>query len=275
MLERVAPITLALALVLSGVASAQRGAQPAPTTAQYGPQMDETAVVYPSGAIPLLLLHEKGQTTSALASKAKVLQREGFTVFNLEWKPASGKKGIFPAETEQIETAVAYVRAHAAQWSVDPSKLVMVGASRGALLALLVGERENALARGTVKAVVSLSGQVNPQASIERARRGELESVMTGTLAQAFGCTKDLSSCPEAYVREWSPLDKVTSSAPAMLLAASESERRAWVPDQFEAAEALHTAGVAASVSVASAGHGFGYWGQVRAQAIAFLRAQA
>ncbi|HXP28315.1 MAG TPA: alpha/beta hydrolase, partial [Solirubrobacteraceae bacterium] len=233
------------------------------------------AVVYPGGTTPLLLLHEKGQAASALASKAKALQREGFTVFNLEWKPATGKKGIFPVETEQIEAAVSYVRAHAAQWSVDPSRLVMLGGSRGALLAMLVGERENTLARGTVKAVGSLSGQVNPQASIERARRGELESVMTGTLAQAFGCTKDLSSCPEAYVREWSPLDKVSSSAPAMLLAASETEHRAWVPDQFETAEALHAAGVAASVFVTSSGHGFGYWGQARAQVIAFLRAQA
>jgi dipeptidyl aminopeptidase/acylaminoacyl peptidase len=151
----------------------------------------------------------------------------------------------------------------------------MVGASRGALLAMLTAEHENAVAPTTIKAVVALSGQVNPEASIERARRGELAPEMTGTLAGTFGCTRELVSCPEAYVREWSPIRGVTASAPPMLLAASETEQRAWAPDQVEMAEALHKVGVEASVLEPTRGHGFSYFGVVRDQAVAFLEANA
>jgi acetyl esterase/lipase len=259
------------ALLLPSAAIAKK-----PTTSrgvQYGKQATETATVYPGGPVPLLLLHEKGEPSGALASKAGYLQSSGFTVFNLEWEVAPGKAGIFPFESNQIQEAVTYIQVHAAKWSVVSRDLVMVGGSRGALLADIAAERANAAKPGSVRAVASLSGQVNPQASIERARRGELVKVMTGNLAEAFGCEHDLSVCPEAYVREWSPLLNVTSSAPAMFLTASVDERRASAPDQTEMAEALHRRGVQASVLIPDGGHGYGYWGEVREPLVAFLNA--
>jgi acetyl esterase/lipase len=258
-------------LLLPGAASAKK-----PTTSRgvvYGKQAGETATVYPGGPVPLLLLHEKGEPAGALSSKAAYLQDNGFTVFNLEWEVAPGKSGIFPFETNQIQEAVSYVQGHAAKWSIVPADLVMVGGSRGALVAMLSAERANAARAGSVRAVAALSGQVNPQASIERARHKELVKVMTGNLAEAFGCEHDLSVCPEAYVREWSPLLDVTASAPAMFLTAATDERRASAPDQFEMAEALQRHGVHASVVIPDGGHGYGYWGQVREPLVAFLSA--
>ncbi|HTA05718.1 MAG TPA: alpha/beta hydrolase [Solirubrobacteraceae bacterium] len=271
-MNRLAVTTIAVALLLlPSTAIAKKS-----TTARgvlYGKQAGETATVYPGGPVPLLLLHEKGEPAGALASKAGYLQSSGFTVFNLEWEVAPGKAGIFPFETNQIQEAVAYVQGHAAKWSVVPGDLVMVGGSRGALIAMLAAERANAAKPGSVRAVAALSGQVNPQASIERARRKELVKVMTGNLAEAFGCEHDLSVCPEAYVREWSPLLNVTSSAPAMFLTAATDERRASAPDQFEMAEALQRRGVHSSVVIPDGGHGYGYWGQVREPLVAFLSA--
>jgi dipeptidyl aminopeptidase/acylaminoacyl peptidase len=268
-------LALALPVTASGAKRSAGGGAKASTTVNYGPEPDETATIYPAGPTPLLLLHGKGVAADSIRNQAKFLQSEGFTVFDLEWGEKSrGKGGIFPFASGQIEEAVAYVRGHGGR-AYDPSQLVMVGGSRGALLAMLTAERENAVTHGTVKAVVALSGQVNPEASIERARQGELAPTMTGTLAETFGCTKELVSCPEAYVREWSPILDVTESTPPMLLAASEAEMRASVPDQYEMAEALHRVDVQASVLVPSSGHALGYWGEVREQVVAFLEANA
>jgi dipeptidyl aminopeptidase/acylaminoacyl peptidase len=242
---------------------------------RYGARLADQAVVFPGGPSPVLLLHEKGETATTVRGPAKYLQAAGFTVFDLEWSEPRGEGGIFPADTEQIEEAVSYVRNHARELSVDPNTLTMVGGSRGALLSMLVGERENLKVPGAVKAVVSLSGQVNPQASIERARRGELAPSMTGTLTQTFGCTHELVYCNEAYVAEWSPIDNVRAGAPAMFLAASENELKAWPADQYEMAEALRAVGVNAEVVIPTYGHGFDYFGRVREPAVAFLLANS
>jgi dipeptidyl aminopeptidase/acylaminoacyl peptidase len=236
----------------------------------YGPEATDTAAVYLAGRVPVLLLHEKGQTWTMVRGQASSLQNAGFTVFDLEW--SATHHGIFPYETNQIEGAIAFVRAHAAAYRVDPERLAVVSASRGALLALLATERANAKAPGTVKALVALSGQPNSEAAIERARRGELAKVMVGNLADAFGCDKELAWCPEEYVYEWSAINKASARSPAMFLAASEAERRAWVADQYEMAAKLERLGVAAQVVVPPEGHGYGYWGQVRDAVFGFLR---
>ncbi|HEX3452393.1 MAG TPA: alpha/beta hydrolase fold domain-containing protein, partial [Solirubrobacteraceae bacterium] len=265
-----------VASVFVGACAALAVAAPgASASIRYGAKSEDQAVIYPGGPSPVLLLHEKGETATSVSGPAKYLQSAGFTVLDLEWAEPRGEGGIFPADTDQIKEAVSYVRSHARSLSVDPNKLTMVGGSRGALLSMLVGELDNRAAAGTVKAVVSLSGQVNPQASIERARRGELAPVMTGTLAQTFGCTHELAYCDEAYVAEWSPIDNVRAGAPAMFLAASEDELRAWPADQYEMAEALRAVGVNAEVVILDEGHGFGYFGRVREATVAFLLANS
>jgi acetyl esterase/lipase len=262
-------VAVAFAFAFAGTAQASEP----DSVASYGPQAADTAAVYLAGPVPVLLLHEKGQTATMVRWQANSLQNAGFTVFDLEW--SSTHNGIFPYETNQIEGAIAFVRAHAADYRVNPEMLAVVSASRGALLASLATERANAKAPGAVKALVALSGQPNSEAAIERARRGELLKVMVGNLADAFGCAKELSWCPEEYVREWSAINKASPQAPAMFLAASEAERRAWVSDQYEMAAKLEQLGVPAQVVVPAEGHGYGYWGQVREAVFGFLREHA
>lgn len=264
-MKRLALTTAVLVLAIADVTSAGAAGT---TTVQYGKQAEETAVLYPAGPVPLLLLHEKGQTANTIKGQAKTLQSEGFTVFDLEWESERGE--ALPLSVGQIQDAIAFARSQTL-FPVDPNSLVMVGGSRGALLGLLAAERANNASPGAVKAVVSLSGQVDPQAAIERAQRGELAQGMIGNLAQAYDCTRNLSTCLPSYVREWSPIDTVTRRAPAMFLAASEGERKAWPSDQYEMAEALRRAGVESSVAIVEEGHGYGYWGKIREQGIAFL----
>jgi acetyl esterase/lipase len=263
----VAALAAFFVLACAGVASAKKQ----PPTVTYGASAADAATIYPAGSTPVILLHERGKSASSIKGVAKYLQEQGLTVFALDWEEPRGEGGIFPFDTKQVEEGIAYVGAHAAQWKVNPGKLAIVGGSRGALLAMVIGERANDSAPGTVKVVVSLSGAANPKRSIERARNGEGAKKELGALDSAYGCSP--RSCDEAYVSEWSPVDHVDANAPAMYLVASEFEHRAWPVDQTQLANELQAVGVAATVNTPSVGHAFAMWAKVRTPAIAFINA--
>ena len=176
----------------------------------------------------------------------------------------------------QIDEAIAYVQLHAAELNVDPSRLAMLGGSRGANLSLLTSLEENAAAPGTVKAVVDLSGDADPAKQIERARNGELSKTVARKLSNVYGCEPVLKSCPMAYIERWSPIAQASTSAPAMFLAASEAEKlTASLADEYELRERLDELGVPAEVFAPEKGHGFSYWKSTRPGAMAFLAAHA
>jgi hypothetical protein len=262
------------ALVLLPAATAQ--AEQSTYTVHYGPLEDDYAIVHPApGGVPLLLLHEAGYSTAQTEAIAFGIQREGaFTVINLEWDESQIAGGIWEYDVGQIEEAVEYVRLHAAMLGVDASRLEMLGGSRGANLAMLAALEMNATAPGTVKAVAALSGDADPMSQIERARRGELTFGIPLKLSRVYDCRPILKSCPTAYIRRWSPIEKASASAPAMFLAASETETRtASLADEYALASRLEGAGVVAEVFAPPSGHGFAYWKAARPPALAFLLA--
>ena len=125
---------------------------------------------------------------------------------------------------------------------------------------------------GTVAAVASLSGDVNPAKQIERAQRGELVEAVALKLSRAFACRPILKSCLMDYIEQWSPYVKASASAPPQFLAASEAERRsASLSDQYELAAKLAEVGVPAEVLAPLNGHGFAYWKAARRPALEFL----
>jgi hypothetical protein len=262
----------ALVLVPAGTSQAE----PAAYTVHYGPLEDDYAVVHPApGRVPLLLLHEAGYSTEQTEAIAFGIQREAaFTVINLEWDESPLSGGIWEYDVGQVEEAVEYVRLNAVALGVDANRLEMLGASRGANLAMLAGLELNAAAPGTVKAVAALSGDADPISQMERARRGELTFGVPLKLSRVYGCRPILKSCPTAYIRRWSPIEKASSSAPAMFLAASEAETRtASLTDEYALAARLQEANVAAEVFAPLNGHGFAYWKAARPPTLAFLLA--
>jgi dienelactone hydrolase len=273
-----------LAFALSS-ASAQ-ASKVVPQTVGYGPAPAQFAELYAGGPATVLLLHENGETWKAVSPYAEQLRLAGFTVVDLEWEKVKEKVGseVWGPLTSQIETAIGYVRSHAAALGVDPARLAMVGGSRGANLSMLTALNVDLAEPGTIKAVVSLSGDANPRAQIERTthelENGEpVDKKALNKITKTYGCEKKLTNCPLGYVAEWSPFQKVTEtpageSAPAMLVMASKEEQTtANSADQQALAEALQADGVTAEAVIPQSGHGFVYWGQVREHAIEFLRA--
>jgi hypothetical protein len=275
---------LLLALAVAVPAGAQARTMAVAQEASYGTGGSAFFVVFPAGPSAVVLLHENGQTWKTVHGQAEALQRAGYTVLDVEWEQVAEKIGsqIWGPLTERIEGAVGYAVAHAGELGIDPNRIAMVGGSRGANLALLAGPALNAKAPGTIKALVSLSGDVDPLSQLERAQSAlalgeEPNAKVVRKFTTTFGCKEGLRKCPTDYIAKWSPLQKAKgptgASEPPTLLAASLTEEyTAEWEDLRPMTEVLEGHGVPAVALIPERGHGFTYWGAVYPNVLAFLR---
>jgi acetyl esterase/lipase len=67
------------------------------------------------------------------------LARHGYVVASINYRLSPGWK--FPAAVEDVQAAIDYLESHAAQLSLDSTRLVLLGRSAGGQLALLAGYR--------------------------------------------------------------------------------------------------------------------------------------
>src|ERR1700730_1545780 len=82
------------------------------------------------------------------------LSDAGFAWFSINYRLAPQYK--FPAEADDVEAAVRFVKAHAAKYKIDPRRIALIGESAGGHLVSYVGARNRPDSR--VAAVVSLYG---------------------------------------------------------------------------------------------------------------------
>jgi acetyl esterase/lipase len=86
----------------------------------------------------VLQLHGGGWragSRAAVHSRCRELARHGFTCFAVEYRLLP--EAPWPAPLEDVRAAVTWVAGHAAEWDVDPARLVLQGYSAGGHLALL------------------------------------------------------------------------------------------------------------------------------------------
>lgn len=82
------------------------------------------------------------------------LRDAGFAWFSINYRLAP--QYHFPAPTDDIEQAISFVKAHAAEYKIDPQRVTLIGESAGGHLVSYVGARNPPGSR--VAAVVSLYG---------------------------------------------------------------------------------------------------------------------
>ncbi|MCE3201122.1 alpha/beta hydrolase [Paenibacillus sonchi] len=63
--------------------------------------------------------------------------KDGFVVASAQYRLSS--QDIFPAQLEDVKEAIRYLKTHASQYNIDPTKVGLWGDSSGAHLALLAG----------------------------------------------------------------------------------------------------------------------------------------
>jgi len=117
----------------------------------------------------VVLLHGGGWTSfdkSTMSGMGSFLARSGFVAFAVDYRLTHGSENLWPAQLDDVQRAVRWIRANAAKYGVDPYRIGGWGHSAGAQLAALLGmedTRDNsdaALAKysSKVQAVVDFAG---------------------------------------------------------------------------------------------------------------------
>lgn len=99
----------------------------------------------PARSVPaIVLLHGGGWAggdRSNMLSRAELVARHGYVAVTVEYRLAG--KAPFPAQLQDSKCAVRFLRAHAAQFGVDPQRIGVWGCSAGGHLASMIGLTEN------------------------------------------------------------------------------------------------------------------------------------
>jgi acetyl esterase/lipase len=84
----------------------------------------------------------------------------GYVVFSINYRLSSDPGGTWPAQVEDVQKALRYVRANAARFRIDPTRIASLGMSAGGHLATMVALRDDpAGPAGRVRVAVNLDGE--------------------------------------------------------------------------------------------------------------------
>lgn len=135
---------------------------------------------------------------------------QGYTVVAIDYRHAP--QHAFPAQIEDVRTALTYLKAHSADLGVDLTRLALMGRSAGAQLAAIAAYQQPPVV--PIRAVINYYGPVDLKAGYEAPpvpdpidSRAVLESFLGGTPAQV----------PDLY-RQASPIHYVQPGLPPTLL---------------------------------------------------------
>jgi acetyl esterase len=163
----------------------------------------------------VVMIHGGGWRAGDKASwapEAGKLAERGWVAFSVNYR--LDEPSLFPAEVDDVQTAVRWVRAHAREYGVDPDRIAALGESAGGhltamLAALGEGDRDTG---ARIRVGAAWSPPVDLTA-LARARGDEWAN-------RVMGCT--LGSCPQRLA-DASPITHVDGSdAPLYLVNSTE-----------------------------------------------------
>jgi acetyl esterase/lipase len=211
---------------------------------------------------------------------SEYLAEQGFVAFAVGYR--SALDAPYPAAIDDVRQAVAWIRAHAREFGVDPRQIAALGWSAGGHLAGLLGTLgRGPLDRGTrIRAVVSWSGPMNLVPLLDESNDEPDPSIpskvptvdLREVVVTFLGCTAP-GPCEEA-ARRASPIVHLDPTDAPMYLANSVDEVIP-VRQARQMASALTAADVAFELrEFPGWHHGAGYGANTKMmnEAIAFIR---
>jgi len=148
-------------------------------------------------------------TPSANADFSRYMAARGYTVFAIDYRHAPRYR--FPAQLEDVQTALGFVREHATEYEADGDRIALVGRSAGGHLAMLAAYQPDA---PPIRAVVSYYGPFNLTAGYADPPQPDPINVRAVLRAFLGGPPAEL---PALY-RTASPATYVTRPLPPTLL---------------------------------------------------------
>jgi acetyl esterase len=200
--------------------------------------------ILPDGQGPhpaLLVVHGGGWRSGdkrQFGRPAQMLAEAGFAVFSANYRLAPpGGEWHYPAPVDDLRMAMLWIRAHAAEYGADATRVGALGGSAGGNLVLMLGTSGEP-GRDRADAVVSWSGPTDFR-TLGGARGDAIA-------ANYIGCT--LAACPEIWDAA-SPLSHVDAGSAPSYIVNSDMELTP-LQQATDMAAALERAGVPVTLRV-------------------------
>jgi acetyl esterase/lipase len=201
---------------------------------------------------------------------AQQLARAGYVAFSLDYRLVDAATGShrWPAQLDDVQRAVRWLRAHAADYGIDPMRVGAYGWSAGGQLAALLGTRDTrdgtaplASYSSRVVCVVDLAGDVDLAAYTQPPTLHEVVALLGGTPQEV----------PERY-RDASPLSWIDGRSAPFLVVHGALDDVVPIDQSRRLVAALRGAGVEVQfVELDDAGHDGLAWARVGSPTLAFL----
>lgn len=189
-----------------------------------------------------------------MRSMASFLARSGFVAFAVNYRLFTGKENFWPAQFDDVQRAVRWIRANATKYGVNPDHIGAFGHSAGAQLAALLGmeaTRDNSdslLAKysSRVQAVVDVSGPTDFTTNHDADGDAFFASFFGGDFAQHAQLWRDAS-----------PVFHVSKSVAPFLIFHGTLDNDVAIAQAQELADKLKQAGVPVKFVTVKDGHTF------------------
>jgi acetyl esterase/lipase len=204
-----------------------------------------------------LLIHGGGWTSldkSTMRSMGQFLALHGFVAFSVDYRLLQGAENRWPAQLDDVQRAVRWIRANATRYGVNPDRIGAFGHSAGAQLAALLGmedTRDNSDSRlanysSRVQAVVDVSGPSDFTADNTRENGPFLKNLLGADYAQH----------PEIW-REASPAFRVSADTAPFLIVHGTQDQSVPISQAEELFKKLQAAGKQVSFIKVNDAHTF------------------
>jgi acetyl esterase/lipase len=205
----------------------------------------------------VVLIHGGGWTSfdkSTMRGMGNFLAHSGFVAVSADYRLLHGSENRWPAQLDDVQRAVRWLRANAAKYNIDGNQIGAFGHSAGAQLAALLGmedTRDNsdpALAKysSRVQAVVDVSGPTDFVPKHDADRDAELANLFGG----------DYAKLPNVW-RGASPVFHVAKSNAPFLIVHGTHDPAVPLAQAQELYDKLEQAGVPVSFVKLDEGHTF------------------
>jgi acetyl esterase/lipase len=204
---------------------------------------------------PTVVLIHGGSLTFADKSwyydTQELLAAAGYVVFNINYRLFSEptSPNVWPAQLDDAQRAVRWIRANAAAYGVDPERVGAWGHSSGAHLAAFLGTRDTrdnsdgtlAGYSSRVACVIDMSGEMDFSIPFP-------DTDYNATNALILGGT-DESPPDQAAYRDFSPISFVDEAAAPFLILHALADQFVPFEQPRRMADALHLAGIEVMVA--------------------------
>jgi alpha-L-fucosidase 2 len=180
-----------------------------------------------------------------------ILNQARFTWFSINYRMAPAYR--WPACLEDLQTAIRWAKAHAAEYKGDPRRIVLFGHSAGGHLVCLAG-----LVAGEDTRVQGVVGCA-PVADLvqDSVRRGGLST----SLQALFGLPKELTDSSRAILHAASPIFHLTAASPPFLLVQGLADQTVPYPGTRIFQDRLQAAGIPCQlIGIPGAPHSMMTW---------------